>query len=153
MRRLLRSCFGLGGFWPERKGPIRSDWIVFHSYHHNPTTVHSIRRTLELVEAQYTAPTKIKKANSRANDDARLPVAGGVAGGPGVGVGVSPVPADAKTYQIVVRMLVRAKRLGEAFQLVKSLRRDKGACLFFLGGGDLRVRVAWKGDCDAMILS
>lgn len=83
-----------------------------------------IRRALQLVETQYTRP-----ADDRALEEEEVEQeekAGALALSTGM-EGLAPVSADAKTYEIVVRMLVRAMRMGEAFQLVKRLRKETGA--------------------------
>lgn len=53
------------------------------------------------------------------------------------------VPADAKTYHTLLRMLVRARRIGEAFDLLKTLRKEKGACVCW--GFGVCVFYFWGG--------
>jgi pentatricopeptide repeat protein len=100
-----------------------------------------IRRARQMAEEQFSYPTSTISTTSSRPDRPQQEKEGeqgaalvpttttteGGEGGGGVGPLLSRVPADGRTYQILVRMLVRAKRLGEAFDVVKTMRREKGA--------------------------
>lgn len=89
-------------------------------------SLNRIRRALQLVDSQFSTRTQKRTPSFSfpSEEEARkaLMLKTGM-------VGLAPVPADSKTYETVVRMLVRASRMGEAFQLVKRLREETGACV------------------------
>lgn len=112
-----------------------------------PPDTHSIRRANQLVDDQFTQQpprARPQQQHQPLDDDADTdktyktdaalvaPAAGNATATASGGshVLLPQVAADARTYQILVRMLVRAKRLGEAFELVKALRKEKGAGAF-----------------------